>query len=158
MILRCRQNRALQNGELFGVDEYHHSGPFPLQLDVTQPWPQAKMPDQVRRGSLADDAYSLSTTPEDEARLTAPDESTSLLDAGTASSYAGSERQVQPADKDSWDGYEEFKGLPWYKRPSVRPLAGGPQPGGAILLTLIYSRSTGCSLRMLSSRWPSVAP
>ncbi|KAK7712936.1 hypothetical protein SLS63_012225 [Diaporthe eres] len=76
------------------------------------------MPDGVRRGSLADDAYSLSTTPDDEERLMAPDESTSLLGAGTASSYAGSEDGAPPAGKDSWDGYEEFNGLPWYKQPS----------------------------------------
>lgn len=116
------------------------------------------MADQVRRGSLADDAYSLSTTPDDEERLTAPDESTSLLAAGTASSYAGSEHDVQPADKDSWDGYEEFKGLPWYKRPSVRPLAAEPEPSGAVMLTPLCPRSTGCSLHMPSSPWPLVGP
>lgn len=116
------------------------------------------MADQVRRGSLADDAYSLSTTPDDEERLVAPDESTSLLAAGTASSYAGSEHEVQPADKDSWDGYEEFRGLPWYKRPSVRSPAGWHEPCGAIVLTTFPTRSTGCSLHMPSSPWPLVGP
>lgn len=77
------------------------------------------MPDGVRRGSLADDAYSLSTTPDDEERLMAPDESTSLLGAD-----AGSEDEAPSAGKDSWDGYREFDGLPWYKQPSVRLLCG----------------------------------
>ncbi|POS80537.1 hypothetical protein DHEL01_v201074 [Diaporthe helianthi] len=77
------------------------------------------MPDRVRKGSLANDAYSLSTTPDDEARLIDADESTSLLAASPAGSYAGLDHEVQPADKDSWVGFEEFKGLPWYKRPSA---------------------------------------
>jgi len=96
------------------------------------------MPDRVRRGSLADDAYSLSTTPDDEERPMAPDESTSLLAAGTASSHAGSEDQVQPQGKDSWDGYKEFEGLPWYKQPSVRPLPGEPELSGDTALTLVF--------------------
>lgn len=78
------------------------------------------MADGMRRDSLADDAYSLSTTRDDEEeRLVAPDESTSLLGTGAASSYAGSEDDNPPPGKDSWDGYEEFAGLPWHKRPSV---------------------------------------
>lgn len=116
------------------------------------------MPDGVRRGSLADDAYSLSTTPDDEERLIAPDESTSLLAAGTASSHAGSEDEVQPAGKDSWDGYEEFEGLPWYKQPSVRPPAREPELNGAIVLTPVCSRFIGCCLHMLSSPWHLADP
>lgn len=77
------------------------------------------MPDGVRRGSLADDAYSLSTTPDDEERLMAPDESTSLLGAD-----AELVDEAPSAVKDSWDGYQEFDGLPWYKRPSVCSLCG----------------------------------
>lgn len=116
------------------------------------------MPDGVRRGSLADDAYSLSTTPDDEERLLAPDESTSLLAAGSASSRAGSEDEVQPAGKDSWDGYEEFEGLPWYKQPSVRPLTREHEIDGAIALTLLCSRCIGCFPHMLSSPWHLVGP
>jgi hypothetical protein len=120
---------------------------------------ERKMPDGVRRGSLADDAYSLSTSPDDEERLMAPDERTSLLAAGDASSRAGSEDQVQPAvGKDSWEGYEEFRGLPWYKQPSVRTLAGEPAPSGDLALTLVLSRFTGCFLHMLSSPWHLVDP
>lgn len=116
------------------------------------------MPDGVRRGSLADDAYSLSTTPDDEERLMAPDESTSLLGAGTASSYAGSEDGAAPAGKDSWEGYEEFAGLPWYKQPSVRPLCGETELRRTVALTLVCSRSTGCFLHMPSSLWRLVDP
>lgn len=112
----------------------------------------------MRRGSLADDAYSLSTTPDDEERLMGPDESTSLLGAGTASSSAGSEDGASPAGKDSWDGYEEFAGLPWYKRPSVRPLRGETELRRAVALTLARSRFTGCFLHMPSSPWHLVDP
>lgn len=116
------------------------------------------MPDGVRRGSLADDAYSLSTTPDDEERLMAPDESTSLLGAGTASSDAGSEAGPPPAGKDGWDGYEEFNGLPWHKRPSVCPLCGKIELRRAVALTLAFPRFTGFYLHMPSSPWHLAGP
>lgn len=102
---------------------------------------------------MADDAYSLSTTPDDEERLMAPDESTSLLGAD-----AGSGDEAAPAGKDSWSGYDEFDGLPWYKRPSVRPLRGETGLRRAVALTLVCSRSTGCFLHMPSSPWHLVDP
>lgn len=111
------------------------------------------MPDGVRRGSLADDAYSLSTTPDDEERLMAPDESTSLLGADV-----GSGDEAPPPGKDSWEGFREFDGLPWYKRPSVRPLCGETELGRAVALTLVCSRFTGCFLHMPSSPWRLADP
>lgn len=72
------------------------------------------------RARPADDVYSLSTTRDDEERLGAPDESTGLLDADNRGLYENSGDEAPPARKDSWVGYEEFTGLPWYKRPSVR--------------------------------------
>ena len=116
------------------------------------------MPDGVRRGSLADDAYSLSTTPDDEERPMAPDESTSLLGDGTASSDAGSEAEALPAGKDAWDGYEEFDGLPWHKRPSVCSLLSETELRGAVALTMTLSRFTGLYLHMPSSPWHLVGP
>ncbi|KUI54889.1 hypothetical protein VP1G_02265 [Cytospora mali] len=70
------------------------------------------------KASMSDDVYSLSTTRDDEERMTAPDEATSLLSAGTQRSYEASDSAELPR-KDSWAGYEEFNGLPWHQRANV---------------------------------------
>jgi hypothetical protein len=72
------------------------------------------------RASIADDTYSLSTARDDDERTAAPGETTSLLSAGTRASYDPADGNASPPPDDSWVGYAEFDGLPWYQRPSVR--------------------------------------
>lgn len=72
------------------------------------------------RASMADDMYSLSTARDDDERTVAPDETTSLLSAGTRASDNPANDSASPPPDDSWVGYAEFDGLPWYQRPSVR--------------------------------------
>lgn len=71
------------------------------------------------RASIADDMYSLSTARDDDERTAAPGETTSLLSAGTRASYDPADDSASPPPDDSWVGYAEFDGLPWYQRPSV---------------------------------------
>ncbi|KAK7748973.1 hypothetical protein SLS53_000998 [Cytospora paraplurivora] len=72
------------------------------------------------RSTAADHMYSLSTTRDADEDSIAPDETTGLLGAGTQALYeASSDDAAPPPRKDSWAGYEEFDGLPWYQRPSV---------------------------------------
>jgi hypothetical protein len=81
----------------------------------------------------------------DEAAAT---ERTGLLSNGDS--------QGQDARKDSWIGFEEFAGLPWYKTPSVSS-RGNPDfdfPNRCALQGLTAcARFTGCSARMPSSAW-----
>lgn len=116
------------------------------------------MGDEPPRAPLADDAYSLSTTRDDEERAAAPDETTGLLDAGDRELSQSSGDEAPPARKDSWVGYEEFEGLPWFKRPSVQLLHRTPETRRAPVLTMSVTRSTGLSLGTPSSLWPLVVP
>ena len=80
-------------------------------------------------------------------------EGSSLLGAGTQSDYDEAARAPR---KGSWNGFEDFEGLPWWKTPSVRvftdlqrhldaPHVRSPSNRG--------HRSTGCSYLMPSSLW-----
>ena len=77
-------------------------------------------------------------------------EASSLLGADTRSDYDEASRAPR---KGSWNGFEDFEGLPWWKMPSVgvftalqhAPVSGHPSNRG--------HRSTGCSYRMRSSLW-----
>lgn len=84
------------------------------------------------RASMADDMYSLSTTRDDDERMAAPDEATSLLSAGTRTPYDPADGSTPSPPTDSWVGYAEFDGLPWYQRPNVHLLLTSSKP--AVLL------------------------
>lgn len=79
----------------------------------------------VRRSGSTDirSNYSLDTRGDDE-DLDVRDatETTGLLGAGAESGHGAPEVEGDSLPrKDSWEGSADFDGLPWWRRPSVRP-------------------------------------
>lgn len=54
-----------------------------------------------------------------ESRRNESTEETSLLDAGAEQQEVGPENNNDVTKIRSWEGYDDFKGLPWWKTPTV---------------------------------------
>jgi hypothetical protein len=67
-------------------------------------------------GSLADSGYQMGNDADDEREADETSEATGLLRAGTSN---GGGRAQEAPRKDSWVGFEDFEGQPWWNRPSV---------------------------------------
>ncbi|KAI0446773.1 MFS general substrate transporter [Xylaria telfairii] len=59
-----------------------------------------------------------------ESRRNESTEETSLLDAGAEQQEVGPENNNDVTKIQSWEGYDDFKGLPWWKTPTVYWLVG----------------------------------